>query len=305
MTKIQELGSSLQKLLSTLKKNREMIPLEVLKSHYQQPYYALIREINKTASAFAKAVLINHLILNPDISLDKQAAVINQVIAESGIDRQMSSCISRTYNVEQLYQMALELRQKIECALWPYIDLKTCLVFDLDNPDAEPVTYNTLTRQICRDGIWENQEIDLQWKFLFYPNARIHPPYKTLPEEKKLLALAYELYNDMEDSNTAYNVTLDLVIDEIEHWIRDNQIGVTAESGENPRVVIIIEDGIISTVLASSPGIQIDIIELDRNYVDSELRSSTYDAILKEPDLQNCSYSLHVPGYAQETEVDE
>ena len=130
-------------------------------------------------------------------------------------------------------------------------------------------------------------------------------PYKTLPEEKKLLALAYELYNDMEDSNTAYNVTLDLVIDEIEHRIRDNQIGVTAESGENPRVVIIIEDGIISTVLASSPGIQIDIIELDRNYVDSELRSSTYDAILKEPDLQNCSYSLHVPGYAQETEVDE
>ena len=149
-----------------------MIPLEVLKSHYQQPYYALIREINKTASAFVKAVLINHLILNPDISLDEQAAVINQVIADSGMDRQMSSCISRTYNVEQLYQMALELRQKIECALWPYIDLKTCLVFDLDNPDAEPVTYNTLTRQICRDGIWENQKLELQWKFLFYPNTR-------------------------------------------------------------------------------------------------------------------------------------
>ena len=130
-------------------------------------------------------------------------------------------------------------------------------------------------------------------------------PYQTLTEEKKLLDLAYELYNDMEDSNTAYNVTLDLVIDEIERRIRDNQIGATAESGENPQVVIIIEDGIISTVLASSSGIQIDIIELDRNYVDSELRSSTYDAILKEPDLQNCSYSLHVPGYAQETEVDE
>ena len=154
----------------------------------------------------------------------------------------------------------------------------------------------------------------LYWKMDFISRCRerkkeeiglCNLPYQTLSEEKKLLDLAYELYNDMEDSNTAYNVTLDLVIDEIEHWIRDNQIGVTAESGENPRVVIIIEDGIISTVLASSPGIQIDIIELDRNYVDSELRSSTYDAILKEPDLQNCSYSLHVPGYAQETEVDE
>ena len=46
-------------------------------------------------------------------------------------------------------------------------------------------------------------------------------PYQTLSEEKKLLDLAYELYNDMEDSNTAYNVTLDLVIDEIERRIKD------------------------------------------------------------------------------------
>lgn len=65
----------------------------------------------------------------------------------------MTASSMNTPTVEQLYQMALELRRKIEGALWPYIDLKTCLVFDLDNPDAEPVTYNTLTRQICRDGI--------------------------------------------------------------------------------------------------------------------------------------------------------
>lgn len=152
---------------------------------------------------------------------------------------------------------------------------------------------------------WETDFIDRCEERKQEETGLCNLPYETLPEAKKLLALAYELYNDMEDSNTAYNVTLDLVIDEIERRIRDNQIGATAESGENPQVVIIIEDGIISTVLASSSGIQIDIIELDRNYVDSELRSSTYDAILKEPDLQNCSYSLHVPGYAQETEVDE
>ncbi len=132
-------------------------------------------------------------------------------------------------------------------------------------------------------------------------------PYQTLSEEKKLLDLAYELYNNMEDSNTAYNVTLNLVIDEIEHRIQDNRIVTASEPVGNPRVVIIIEDGIVSTVLASNQDIQIDIIELDRNYADSELRSSTYDAALKEPGLQNCNYSLHVPGYEQEmkTEVDE
>ena len=162
-----------------------MIPLEVLKSHYQQPYYALIQQINSTASAFVKAVLTDRLILNPDISVDEQAAVINQVIADSGMEKQMSSCISRTYNVDQLYQMALELRQNIECALWPYIDLKTCLVFDLDNLDAEPVTYNILTRQICGNGIWEYQELDLQWKFIFYPNTKIPPSNALFKEEKE------------------------------------------------------------------------------------------------------------------------
>ena len=163
LTKIQELGSSLEKLLSTLKKNREMISLEILRSHYRQPYYALIQQINGTASAFVKAVLTDRLILNPE--------------------KQMSACISRTYNSDQLYQMALELRRKIECALWPYIDLKTCLVFDLDNPETEPVTYNTLTRQILRNGVWANQELDLQWKFIFYPNTRIYPDNE-LPKEE-------------------------------------------------------------------------------------------------------------------------
>ena len=147
LTKIQELGSSLEKLLSTLKKNR--------------------------------------LILNPDISIEEQAALINQVIADSGMEKQMSACISRTYNSDQLYQMALELRRKIECALWPYIDLKTCLVFDLDNPETEPVTYNTLTRQILRNGVWANQELDLWGKFLFYPNTRVRPYKISFKEEKE------------------------------------------------------------------------------------------------------------------------
>lgn len=185
LTKIQELGSSLEKLLSTLKKNREMISLEVLRSHYRQPYYALIQQINGTASAFVKAVLTDRLILNPDISIEEQAALINQVIADSGMEKQMSACISRTYNSDQLYQMALELRQKIECALWPYIDLKTCLVFDLDNPETEPVTYNTLTRQILRNGVWTNQELDLWGKFLFYPNTRVRPYKISFKEEKE------------------------------------------------------------------------------------------------------------------------
>ena len=49
-------------------------------------------------------------------------------------------------------------------------------------------------------------------------------PYETLAKEKALLDKAYEIYNKKEDSNTAYNVTLDLVIDEIEQLIRNAKL---------------------------------------------------------------------------------
>ena len=123
-------------------------------------------------------------------------------------------------------------------------------------------------------------------------------PYDTLPKEKKLLDEAYGIYGKKEDANTAYNITQDLVIDEIEQRLWNQQISIS-ESAGNPRVVIVIENGIISTVLTTDPDIQIDIIELDKNYADSDLCAGTYDAVLKEPVLQSCSYSLHVPGYEQ------
>ena len=46
MTRMEELESCLSGLLSTLKKNREHVPLEVLKTQYKQPYEELVRNIN-------------------------------------------------------------------------------------------------------------------------------------------------------------------------------------------------------------------------------------------------------------------
>ena len=57
MTNIYEQGSSLEKLLSTLKKNRENVPLEILKTQYKEPYEALVRQISQTATAFVKTGL--------------------------------------------------------------------------------------------------------------------------------------------------------------------------------------------------------------------------------------------------------
>ena len=71
LTRMEELESCLSGLLSTLKKNREHVPLEVLKTQYKQPYEELVRNINLTASAYAKSVLLHRLVLNPDADVEE------------------------------------------------------------------------------------------------------------------------------------------------------------------------------------------------------------------------------------------
>ena len=53
MTRMEELESCLSGLLSTLKKNREHVPLEVLKTQYKQPYEELVRNITNYCQSIA------------------------------------------------------------------------------------------------------------------------------------------------------------------------------------------------------------------------------------------------------------
>lgn len=168
MTKMEELESCLSGLLSTLKNNREHVPLEVLKTQYQQPYEELVRKINLTASAYAKSVLLHRLILNPDADIEEQCNVINQTIQTSGMLKKISSCMSKTYDVEQMNPLILELRHMVELALWPYVNQATCLVADLDDLEKEPILYNLLTHEVYENDAWIYREIDLSWKLLVH-----------------------------------------------------------------------------------------------------------------------------------------
>ncbi|MDO4275083.1 MAG: hypothetical protein Q4D16_15550 [Eubacteriales bacterium] len=170
MNKIEEYGSSLQKLLSILKKNREAIDRQLLKTIYKRAYDDLLRQISQTATAYIHEITLRGLILNPDISLEKQVDAMNKAIVESGLLKEMGRVVYKTYDIEKLYQLALQLREKLELALWPYINLQTCLVADLFNLEEEPVIYNTLTQQIYINDTWVDHPIDLQGKLLVYSN---------------------------------------------------------------------------------------------------------------------------------------
>ena len=168
MTDIYNLGSSLQKLLSTLKLNRERVPLETLKSVYRVPYEELKAQIRESVQEFVLLVACRHLLINPEFSLEEQTAVVQDAIDRSRIPKEIGRSITRDYDVPKIHRMALKLREEVETALWPYIDRETCLVADLADIEKTPVIYNTLTRQVYQEGEWKDHPLDLRGTLLIY-----------------------------------------------------------------------------------------------------------------------------------------
>ena len=154
LSHVYELGSSLCKLLSTLKKNREQVPLHILKTQYKVPYEALIRQINETATAFVKEVVFSKLLMNPDEEKEEQYSVIQEIINTSGMLKEMNHSLSQTYDVELLHRQALKLRECIEDALYPYIARKDCLVVDMEHIEDTPIIYNTITRKVYENDLF-------------------------------------------------------------------------------------------------------------------------------------------------------
>ena len=177
LTRMEELESCLSGLLSTLKKNREHVPLEVLKTQYKQPYEELVRNINLTASAYAKSVLLHRLVLNPDADVEEQCTVINQMIQTSGMLKKISSCMSKTYDVGQIYPLILELRHMVEQALWPYVNQATCLVADLDDIERTD-NLQFLTHEVYEmiPGFTEKSTCAGNYWYIFTPEQRESVP---------------------------------------------------------------------------------------------------------------------------------
>lgn len=181
LNNIYELGSKLCELLSTLKKNREYVPLEILQTQYRVPYETLKKQIGDTATAFVKEITLSKLMINPNVSLEEQISVIQQTITTSGILKEMGYTLSKLYDVELLHRQALKLRTYIEDALYPYIALQDCLVVDMERIEDTPIIYNTITQKVYENGQWSKQDLDLHGKLLIY--VKSSPPMPAATEQ--------------------------------------------------------------------------------------------------------------------------
>lgn len=73
----------------------------------------------------------------------------------------------------------------------------------------------------------------------------------------------------------------------------------------DPRVAVVIDNGIISCVKSTDPSILVEITELDKDYASFEEINRVYDTIAKDPDLQDCLYHMEIPGYETEETQEE
>ena len=156
LNNIYELGSRLCELLSTLKKNREYVPLEILQTQYRIPYESLKKQIGDTATAFVKEITLSSDGVKAEVKL-------------------------KLYDVELLHRQALKLRTYIEDALYPYIALQDCLVVDMERIEDTPIIYNTITQKVYENGQWSKQDLDLHGKLLIY--VKSSPPMPAATEQ--------------------------------------------------------------------------------------------------------------------------
>ena len=103
--------------------------------------------------------------------------------------------------------------------------------------------------------------------------------------------------------NTAYQVTLNCVIDEIEKALGNGTLHLPL--APTPRVVLVIEDGVITGSYTSEPEIRVEVIELSKEYASSEERDAVYAELESDPELSECGCQITVPGYEDEAESGE
>lgn len=166
------LRDELAKLLTTLKHNREKVPLNVLKTKYKKGYAALCADIKRRASDYAGKTVLGGIRIHRDY-LDEAAAIVNETVERSGILKQLSEAAFCHQDISEFDSLAGMLREKILAGLEPFYAEHLGLYITqecLENPDMPPMIYCMANHCVFQNGEWIPLEL--------YKADTGHPPEK-------------------------------------------------------------------------------------------------------------------------------
>lgn len=150
------LRGELEKLLNTLKVNRDKVPLNVLKTKYKKGYEELRRNICNTTTEYVKQVAFHGIRIRKDY-VDECIAIIDKSLQESELLKEISKAAFCKQSITEITTLALKLRKTILEALEPFYGWHTGLYITpecLENPDMFPEFYCFANRCIWMDGQW-------------------------------------------------------------------------------------------------------------------------------------------------------
>lgn len=156
-------------LLEKLKRNKEKIPLETLKTRYKAAYEKLAADIKTEA----EAVFLPAAMTFPDW-IDKSrinekyvrqiAEAFNRAYADGGYARRIGQALYKRYSTRELLQLAAEFNKTFQAAVIDIFHRATCLYTTAENWDPEnpviPKIYNDLVDKFYDEevGVWRDPE---------------------------------------------------------------------------------------------------------------------------------------------------
>ena len=155
------LRDELSKFLTTLKHNREKVPLDILKTRYKKGYDTLCERIRRSASDYTKHIVLCGIRIHEDY-LDEAAAVINGTIESCGILKQLSKATFSHQDINEFDSLAGTLREKVLADLESFYRKHLGLYITpecLEDPEVAPLIYCVANDCVLQDGKWVPLEL--------------------------------------------------------------------------------------------------------------------------------------------------
>lgn len=152
----KELRKALEIHLDTLRRNLEVVSLEVLKTKYQKPYEELREQICKAATEYTRHVALCDIRIRRSL-FDEAKTYIDATIQQTQCLKKISEAAFQRQDMDEIAALAHTLREEIEKSLhYFYLDHMCLLVTRecIDDPNKVPEIYNKATSCVWRDGAW-------------------------------------------------------------------------------------------------------------------------------------------------------
>lgn len=153
-------NTSTEKLLTdkllTLKRNRDQVPIKVLKTKYKKGYQQLCSELKTLTEDYLNSVVCKNLRFRKDLFPEAEK-LIRIAITDSGLLKECSRAVFQKQDFKELHRLAEQLRETALNALQPFYEQHTCLYIRPDclkEPYPPPDIYNEATGYFYIDGKW-------------------------------------------------------------------------------------------------------------------------------------------------------